>query len=193
MKTLLTVSASLLALATHATPADAASTILFSAIDQVPQPATPMSFTLTAGMSSTTLAFGGYNRSGFDYVTEIELLARDSSTNLVTNDFLLTKAAAGSSAFRIGNASPINGLAFGGFVPGNYDIFSQAIRTVAGQSYTLNFNLRVGTGTPNAFFVSATDLLAGVPEPTTWAAMLLGFALVGATTRPRAVQEAVAA
>lgn len=66
--------------------------------------------------------------------------------------------------------------------------------TATGTSQTLNF-LAVGTpnGLPPVALLDNVSVRAAVPEPATWAMMLLGFGAIGATMRRRRMNALAAA
>ncbi len=59
-----------------------------------------------------------------------------------------------------------------------------SFQLVSGQSYTLTFQ-GLSNGYDNTAFIDAISFAAVVPEPSTWAMMLLGFGVVGAAMRRR--------
>ncbi|WP_419809613.1 PEPxxWA-CTERM sorting domain-containing protein [Sphingomonas sp.] len=61
---------------------------------------------------------------------------------------------------------------------------SSSFRLVAGQSYTIGF---VGdyNGTDSTSFIDGISLAGAVPEPATWALMIVGFGAVGGSLRRR--------
>jgi hypothetical protein len=61
---------------------------------------------------------------------------------------------------------------------------------VSGQTYTLSFNGR--STSDNTAYIDAVGLVAPVPEPATWAMMLLGFGAIGAAMRRRKIQTTFA-
>jgi hypothetical protein len=103
---------------------------------------------------------------------------------------------------------------------GGYDGLAQTIHTTIGQAYTISFYLAdtsghnycnnyycspyldasvyAGNGLPQGVKVFGDGVdggvtLGGVPEPATWAAMLLGFGGIGASMRSRRAQQRSAA
>ena len=67
---------------------------------------------------------------------------------------------------------------FGGFTPQ----FTNAFGVIAGNSYTIAFN-GIAAGDTTTFIDKVS--LSAVPEPATWAMMLLGFGMIGAGARSR--------
>ena len=174
------------AAALAAAPAVASATTLFGQADLSNQSDTPMSLVFTAGSASTTVSFAGYNVPSFIDLTNIELTVTGGSTNLLGQTFDFTPAAGTNSSGRACSdasqsgpgAFGTNNLSFGSVCVGAFDTFSQTIATPIGTSFTLSFLLS-NSDTPNGLVVNATDAVTSVPEPATWAMMLVGFAAVG--------------
>lgn len=171
--------------------------------------------------------------------TALVLASPASAAELVTNGDFETGSLSGWT--QVGSTT-FNGVATGYGVGGSNGAFfgpvgstggiSQALATIAGQTYTLSFALLSDGGTPNSFSVlfggsnplsltnapafgyttysynllatsASTNLqfdfrddpgfwgldnvsvTAAVPEPATWAMMLLGFGMMGGMLRYR--------
>jgi hypothetical protein len=182
------------AVALLAIPATANATTLF---DQTNFSATnlPVNLTFTAGASTTTLAFGGYQVPSWMNLDDIFLVLTGDTTNLLATSWNFT--AAGSCSIAWESVAPgaygTNGLRFGDYCEGQYDTFSQSIGTTIGNSYTVGFilsNPNVGDDPslidPSGLRVTASDaVVGGVPEPATWAMMLIGFGAIGIAMRFR--------
>ncbi|MFL6726537.1 MAG: PEPxxWA-CTERM sorting domain-containing protein [Sphingomicrobium sp.] len=194
MKKMLYYCAGALALVTI--PAAASATTL---LDETNFSATNLAVTLTftAGSTSTTVGIGGYQIPSWSSVDDIYLVVTGDSptTNLLGANFDFTAAAGDCSIAWVGppGAYGTEGLRFGGTCEGVYDIFSQAISTTVDISYTLGFivsNPNIGdipsNIIPSGLRVTASDAtVAGVPEPSTWALMLVGFGAIGFVMRFR--------
>jgi hypothetical protein len=184
------------AMALLAIPAAANATTLF---DQTNFSATnlPVSLNFTAGATSTTVDFGGYQIPSWMNLDDIFLTLTGGSTNLLGTSFNFTAApgAGCSGAWESGvpGTYGTNGLRFGSVCEGAYDIFSQTISTTIGSSNTLGFvlsNPNVGDSrdaiVPSGLRITASDaVVAAVPEPATWAMMLIGFGAIGCAMRFR--------
>lgn len=173
------------AAALAAFPSVASATTLFDQTNLANQTNTPITRTFTATGVTSNVSFGGYNPPSWTYATNILLTLSGGSTNLLGTAWLFTPAASGSYAYQYGPGSyGTNNLAFGGYTPGSYDTFSQIVNTVAGDSYTLSFLLSSGGG-DNGLRITASNATFGgaVPEPATWAMMLLGFGAIGIAVR----------
>lgn len=111
---------------------------------------------------------------------------------------------AGVNPASIGNVTyevALNDLLLGTFSTTTGQLFTERssltpFALAAGASYTLRF---AGTSTnpANAFidrvaFTSASAVADAVPEPATWAMMIVGFGLVGGAMRRRARQHPIA-
>lgn len=150
-----------------------------------PNPGTNYSFNVTAATNSTALSFGAYQLPSFSGVTAISVTALGSAVNLLGQTWTFTPAGCGSlaSQFDDGAGTGTNGLSFGGVCQGSYDIFSQSFASIAGGQYLVNFSYSNPNGTSGFRAETSAALTAAVPEPATWALMLLGFAAVGGLMR----------
>ena len=91
MKRLLAYGIAAAALA--AAPTVASATTLFGQADLANQTNTPVSLVFTAGDTSTTLSFAGFNIPSFINLTNIELTLTGSSTNLLGQTFSFAPAS----------------------------------------------------------------------------------------------------
>lgn len=124
----------------------------------------------------------GTPKISFDYSLPGD--TKDASVKL-TN--LLTGAVAQYFAFEIADA---NGLGAGyqgsqqlgfGFLNGGYTFGNLGFNSNIDNTY--RFDLTSGTNTLTTFAKVGEGAIGAVPEPSTWALMLLGFAAVGFTMR----------
>lgn len=161
-----------------------ASVTLLSQTDLPNQTNTPTSLNFVAGSNSTVLSVAGYNVPSFIDLTDIELTLMGASTNLLGQTFAFTPASSAcTDASQSGpGAFGTNNLSLGSVCVGDNDIFSQTFATTIGASYTLSFLLS-NSEVPNGLTITATDAVAAVPEPASWAMMLLGFAGMGFSLR----------
>jgi hypothetical protein len=171
------------AAALAAAPSAASATTLLTATNLADQTNSSVSLVFTAGSSSTTVSFAGFNVPSFINLTNIELTLTGSSTNLLGQTFSFAPASssctdASQTTLGVGSFGT-NNLHLGSVCVGDFDTFSQTVSTAIGSSLTLSF-LVSNTGSPNGLVVNATEAaVAGVPEPATWATMLLGFGAMG--------------
>jgi hypothetical protein len=168
------------------TSAPASATILLDLVNAPGQNDTPYAIAFTAGSGTTTISFAGYQKISFESASNIGLFLNNSGANLTggtTNGWTYTPAALGAFADNDGSV-----LLFGGVNVGFYDTFAQNFVTAAGSSYTLRFNysnsFEIG---PSGFRVEASNATIGtVPEPATWAMMIVGFGAIGLAMRSTA-------
>jgi hypothetical protein len=160
---------------------------------------TPQSFTFIATSTSTKVDFQGYQLPGTLALVNIFLGetgdAASVANNLLGTHFNYTAATCGAYAGEGSLGSyGTNDLTFAGGCAGFYDSLAQTVSTSVGASYTLTFVFsNVGQG-PNGLRIFATDAAAtgAVPEPATWAMMLLGFAGIGFQLRSSRNSRALA-
>ena len=141
----------------------------------------------------TALSFAGYNLPRETDVTNAIVQLNGVGANLLTGNYTFTPAPSGSLASRVGN-----NLYFAGVSQGSYDTYSTNFASAIGSNYTLSFNLlSAGSGSGNGLRITATNALAGtpvtgaVPEPASWAMMILGMGAVGFALRRQKVTTRV--
>ena len=154
-----------------------------------------------ATQATTTIQFSGYQKYSFEYVTDISV-SLNGGANLLGGAWDLTAAALGSFAGTMYDGSSVPGLWFGGYVPGEFDTFSQTLVTTPGAQYDVAFTFYNPSAPPpvaqtlfrsfeavppsSQFLVStptgqliSVPVTPSVPEPSTWAMMLIGLAGLG--------------
>ena len=173
----------------------AAQVTLYDQTNLPTQSVTPINLNFTATSASTTVNFQGYNVPGSTTLVNIFLVLGGTnpvlggSNNILDEVFTYTPAP--SNPFASQEQNGIYGtrnLNFGGFTTGSYDTFSQTVATTIGTSYRLGFSFSVvGRPPDNGLRVSIGNLAGGavVPEPSTWAMMVLGFGALGFVLRRR--------
>jgi hypothetical protein len=145
-----------------------------------PGGSTNYSFSLTATTSSTEISFGGYQVPSDEYVSKIGLFLDGSGPNLLGGSWTFTPAASGSGVATYNDGTSVPALVFGGVIVGSYDTFAQTISTATGDKYTLDFTYANSPlNAPSGLLVTTNAISSAVPEPSTWAMMILGFAGIG--------------
>lgn len=160
----------------------------------------PMTADLTLTASETLNAVGGFDVTGLTGDVN-----GDAVTGLIANPNQPLWSYSADGMFMIDNvffqtAPHVSwyGLFFAGASGNEYNLFSdnastyELYRAQSGVGYLAN-----STGTLTALAAAAArpdngDFLGGVPEPATWALMILGFGAVGAQLRRRRRQSALA-
>lgn len=95
-------------------------------------------------------------------------------TKVVWNFFEATSVDLGSKSWYGSVLAPLANLKTGNFIEGS----------VVARNFTQNGEVHMNNWA-SSLSVQAQDLQIGVPEPATWAMMILGFGAVGATLRRR--------
>jgi PEP-CTERM motif len=170
-------SASLLGLTESST-----ATVLLNLIAPPAQTDTAYSLPFVAVDPTTTVTVAGYNVHAFEFSTNNGVFLGGTGPNLLGLTWEFTPAADGSAGFQVDNGGPVKDLEFGGLFEGEYDAFSQTFATTPGSSYTVELLYTNPEDNDDAgFMVTTTGATAtgGVPEPSSWAMMLLGFAGLG--------------
>lgn len=122
---------------------------------------------------------------GFDY----SFFGSDLEGATVTLTNLLTSDKASFAAALLGGVQPSTALQnseqFGfGFLNGNFPTFGN-LKFDNSINNTYRIDLTGGGQTATAFAQFGTGAVAAVPEPATWAMMLLGFGVMGGALRRR--------
>ena len=102
-------------------------------------------------------------------------------TNLLGGTWTLVPASSGSDTSTFSDGTSVPALNFGAIVVGLYDTYSQTFATTPGAEYVYAFTFFNDEGNePSGLLVTTSGGSAGViPEPSTWAMMLIGFAGLG--------------
>jgi hypothetical protein len=155
----------------------------------VPAGATTITLTDHSNESDVTLVFTaratesfalveGYQVNDIETVKNNVVMLSSGGPNLLGSTWQQGFAAAGSNAFTFPDGS-VPGLGFSAQTPPYVDTFYQAFATVVGKSYTYSFDYANNTGGNG---LSPSELIAtasSVPEASTWAMLLIGFAGLG--------------
>lgn len=191
MRKIALILAATAAALTWAAPASAAT--LLDVTNLPVQSVMPQSFTFTATSASTKIDFQGYQVPGSITLVNMFFAATGTTASTANNLFGLHYTYTPSTCPSIfhafeGSDVPAYGasnLNFEGACVGLYDSLAQTVSTTAGASYTLSFSLSNSAAGSNGLRIFATDstVTGAVPEPATWAMMLLGFAGIGVAMR----------
>jgi PEP-CTERM motif len=154
-----------------------ADTTLLSLIDPPAQTGTPFDLSFIADASTTTLSVGGYQVPAFEQV-QFNGVTTGGGSNLLGGTWTLVPAASGSETSTMSDGTGVPALNFGAFVAGLYDTYSQTFATTPGATYEYAFEFSTQGG-PSGLLVTTTGSASVVPEPSTWAMMLIGFAGLG--------------
>ena len=174
-------------------PSAHADTVLLNLINPTPNTSAIYDLGFTATGTSVTLTDAGYQVPGFTDFIHNSVAASGGGANLLSQTWVFTPAASGSDTSQFNDGTSVNALSFGGVVEGSYDQYSQTFATTPGTTYAYSFDIPNFAGNPNGFSVSVTNATVGaVPEPSSWAMMILGFVGVGAMAYRRRKNGAAA-
>jgi PEP-CTERM motif len=177
-----------------ASPAQSAA--LLNLINPAAQTNTPFSLSFDAIGSATLISIAGYQVPSFEDVTHNGLFLNGAGPNLLGSTWIFTPAPSGSDTSTFNDTTSVPALSLGGVTVGSYDTYSQIISTTPGHLYTLDFLFSNPSDSgPSGLLVTTdgTPVTSAVPEPSTWAMMILGFAGIGAMTYRRRKSAMLAA
>jgi hypothetical protein len=173
--------------------AAAHATVVLDLVNAPVQVDTPFTFMLTATSTVTSLTIEGFDKASILGVSHESLQLNGAGANLLGATWVLFETGPGTETAQYSLGTGVNALGFGS-VDG-FDGYVQDIATVSGSNYTLSFlfskaaprNASELLVTTNAKFAEISPAGGGggnpVPEPATWALMLVGFGALGATLR----------
>ena len=154
---------------------------------------TPLTVTFTARGTQGILVDEGYQVNDIEYLTNNMVTLSGGGPNLLGSTWGQVFAAMGSNSSTYDDGTPAPALAFPAQDPPLVDTFYQTFATVPGDSYTYSFNYtnnNTGFGATPSLLVVSID---SVPEASTWAMILLGFAGLGfASYRARRTASSIA-
>jgi hypothetical protein len=162
-----------------ATPSYA--TVLLDLVNPPAQTDTAFALSFLATGASTTITISGYQVPAGETSSHNGLFLNGSGSNLLGQTWTYTPAPSGALAAQFSDGTGVNEIELAGVTVGSFDQFAQTVATIVGDTYTLDL---LYTNSPNnqpsEFRVETSGaLVTGVPEPSTWAMLLLGFAGVG--------------
>ena len=137
--------------------------------------------------TSTSLSVEGYQVPTHYFVSDNDVFLDGGGPNLLGQNWVYTAAPVGADAQQSSDGTSVNQMRFAGTTAGSYDTFTQSFATTVGATYDYTFNLANSGNPADGFRVETTGqaLTGGVPEPASWALMLLGFGGLGAVLRRR--------
>jgi len=156
-----------------------ADTILLSLTD-MPYTETLYDLDFVANASTTTLSVAGYDVNGVWVAASNSVTSSGGGGNMLGGVWTFVAAPSGSDALPLDDGTAVPALGFGGVTIGSYDTFSQTFATAPGAEYVYEFmffNDLVPENAPSGLLV--TTSASAVPEPSTWAMMLIGFVGLG--------------
>jgi PEP-CTERM motif-containing protein len=190
----LSLGAGFLSVLAFASPAYSAA--LLNLTNPAAQTDTPFALSFDAIGSATTISIAGYQVPSFESVTQNGVFLNGGGPNLLGSSWIFTPAASGSDTSTFNDGSSVPALSFGGTTVGSYDTYTQVFATTPGSLYTLDFLFsNPSDNAPSGLLVTTdgTPVTSAVPEPSTWAMMITGFAGVAFLTYRRRNRAAIAA
>jgi hypothetical protein len=144
----------------------------------------------TARATESFVLVEGYQVNDVETVTNNMVTLSGGGPNLLGSTWQQGFAAVGSNSLTFPDGTSVPGLGFSAQTPPDVDTFYQAFATVVGQSYTYKNNTaKLGLATNSLLTATAES----VPEASTWAMLLLGFAGLGfASYRARRAAASIA-
>ncbi len=135
--------------------------------------------TFTARGAEAIVIDEGYQVNDQEKLTNNMVALSSGGPNLLGSTWQYRFAAVGSNSYTFNDGTPVPALVFAAQDPPYADTFYQKFATTPGDTYTYSFdysNNITGFGaTPSQLVVTASS----VPEPSTWAMLLIGFAGLG--------------
>ena len=168
------------AIAARRPPQRAATTLTLT--NPPTQSGTLETLVFTATATELLVIDEGYQVNDLETLTNNMVTLSGGGPNLLGSAWQSRFAAVGSLSYTFNDGTPVPALGFAAQDPPNLDTFYQIFATVPGDTYTYSFNYSNNTAgfgaTPSKLVVTASS----VPEPSTWAMLLLGFVGVGFAT-----------
>jgi hypothetical protein len=188
----------LTAAAIYATGAGQAGATTVTLTDPPTQTSTPMTVVFKATATQSIVIDEGLQVNDLETLTNNMVTLSGGGPNLLgsTWQYRFAAPASTSNSYTFNDGTLVPALGFGGAAqtnPSNMDTFYQIFATVPGDTYVYSFDYSNNTA---GFGAAPSELVAtasSVPEASTWAMLVLGFAglgLVGYRARRAAVSIA---
>jgi PEP-CTERM motif len=135
-----------------------------------------------ANASTTSLSVEGYEPNFFWVAAINSVTPLGGGANMLGDTWTFVPASSGSAGLILPDVISVPALGFGGATIGSYDTFSQTFATTPGTEYVYQFMLYNDLGpadVANPSGILVTTTASAVPEPSTWAMLILGFLGVG--------------
>ena len=165
--------------AIYAAAASQAGATTITLTDPATQSNTPMTVAFTATATESLVIVEGFQSNDIETASKNIVTLSGGGPNLLGSTWQSRFAASGSNSFTFNDGTPVPALGFAGQNPPDTDAFSQMFATVPGDRYVYSFDYSNNTGlhglSPSQLVVTASS----VPEASTWAMLLLGFAGLG--------------
>lgn len=163
---------------------DARATVLLNLVNPPAATNQPHSLSFVASQTTTQVNIAGYQVPALEFVSDNQVLLNNTGSNLLGPYWSFTPAPAGSDSSQQSDGTSVNEISFAGTSAGYYDVYSQTISTIIGDTYFVDFDFtNEGPYSPSALLVNTGAVIDAAPEPATWGLMLLGVGLMGATLR----------
>jgi hypothetical protein len=173
----------LTATALWAAAAGEASATTITLTDPPTQSDTLMTVVFKATAAVSFVIDEGYQVNAIEKLTDNKVTLSGGGPNLLGPTWQSSFAAMGSDSYTFNDGTPVPALGFAAQDPPFMDAFIQKFATTPGDTYVYTFNYWNNTAgfaaAPSKLVVTA----ASVPETSTWAMLLLGFAGLGLAMR----------
>jgi hypothetical protein len=174
------------------TSSPAGASTLLNLIDAPGQSNTPFALAFTASGPTTQISIAGYQVPWFEQTTQNGVFLNGIGPNLLGSTWVFTASRSGSVSNTFSDGTSVPALNFGGVTVVSYDTYTQTSATTVGSLYTLDFLYSNGpANAPSGLLVTTdgTPVVTAVPEPSTWARIILGFAGSWRTAAGRALRS----
>jgi hypothetical protein len=142
----------------------------------------PLVVIFTATSTESILIDQGYQSYDIETLSNNMVTLLGGGPNLLGSKWQHRFATTGSNAFTFSDGTSVFALGFAGAMQtkqSNMDTYYQMFATTPGDTYTYTFNFSNNTGGLGAMPSAVDVAFTAVPEASTWAMLLLGFAGLG--------------